>query len=385
MAGGSNELGQPQPSARQISPVLPPRLALAEMAVLLALVLAEYFWDGFPSLTRINPHPYWIAILLLSLQYGTVSGLVAASISILGTVLIGMPEPEIEERYFNYLVRVWTQPVLWLLVAMLLGSFRARQIEQRDELLLQADNLKNRGATLLDYTANLRSRCTMLERRLAIADNDDAGQVLASLGRLAEAEPGRWATALAAALDSGFPGGQFSLYAVDGDRIRLVLTHGQAESPGFAADVDVGHPLVSAVVGAARSVSVTTASDDAVLQGSCVAAVPVLAEVGQAAGTVIGILKADMLRPNQIDTSTTRRMAVVAKHLSPALKLGMLSPVAATEVDAAAGWRSTDRIARDGAAGPLEQAIPKLGRWPLSRWLSRTRSNGGETPDGKGG
>ena len=209
----------------QASPVLPPAFALVEMAVLVALVLLEYFWDGFPNLTRINPHPYWIAVLLLSLQYGTVSGLIAASIAIIGTVLIGMPEPDIEERYFNYLIRVWTQPVLWLLVAMLLGTFRARQIEQRDELLLQAENLRMRGATLLDHATNLRARCTMLERRIAMRETTDTSKLLSALARLSDAGPGRWADALDATLSAGFPKSQISLYAIDGASARLVVTH----------------------------------------------------------------------------------------------------------------------------------------------------------------
>ncbi len=119
--------------------VLPPRMAFVELAIFALIILLEWQFDQFPDITRINPHPYWIAVLLLSLQYGTVAGLASAGLAILGQVLIGLPEPDIEERYFNYLIRVWTQPVLWLLVALLLGAFRSRQIEKR-EYLKDADH-----------------------------------------------------------------------------------------------------------------------------------------------------------------------------------------------------------------------------------------------------
>ena len=357
---------------RQLSPVLPPPFAVIEMAALLAVVLLEYLWEGFPALTRINPHPYWIAILLLSLQYGTVSGLIAASLAIVGTVLIGMPEPDIEERYFSYLIRVWTQPVLWLLAALVLGTFRARQIEQRNELLRQAENLRIRGTTLLDYSNNLRARCTMLERRLATRESGDSGQMLAALSRLKEAAPGRWAPALSEALTAGFPKSQISLYAVDGGHARLILTHGQAPTgPPPPSEIDVNHPLVAAVAGAGRSVSVLDPADDAALTGQGVAAVPVFAS-GTGAGrvSVIGILKADVLPPGQIDTSTARRLAVIASYLAPAMQLGSLAAVA-----------DPGRPSRVTAGGMLEDAIPTVRKWRLLKWLPGGRAGAASDPD----
>ncbi len=348
------------------SPVLPPRFALIEMGLLLVLVAAEYALEGFPALTRINPHPYWIAVLLLSLQYGTVSGLMAAGIAIVGTVLIGMPEPDIEERYFNYLVRVWSQPVLWLLVAMLLGSFRARQIEQRDELLIQVDELKTRGATLLDYATNLKARCLRLERHIATHQTSDSSLLLSALGRLGEAEPGRWAPAFRAVLAAGFPNGQLSLYAIDGDKVRLVLSHdaklGDGAGLRAAAEIDPSSPLLAAVVGAGRAVSVLDAADDLALAGHGVAAVPVFADLPGGGARVIGLLKADKLPPGLIDASTTRRLSVVAAHLAPALLQGRLTPVVGSNSQPVT-------TAQQSALSPLDTAIPTVRRWRMLRWL----------------
>ena len=371
-----------------ISPVLPPAFAIAEMAVLVTLILLEYFWEPFPDLTRINPHPYWIAVLLLSLQYGTVSGLIAASIAIIGTVLIGMPEPDIEERYFNYLIRVWTQPVLWLLVAMLLGTFRARQIEQRDELLERAENLRVRGATLLDHATNLRARCGMLERRLAMRETTETGQLLASLARLSDVEPGRWAQALSTTLDAGFPKAQISLYVVDGGVVRLVLTHHRSggiemgDAP-VATELEPDHPLLETVVAEGRSVSVVEPEHDAALRGVGVAAVPIFA-IGKesAQRRVIGMLKADMMPASQIDGSTTRRLSVIAAYLAPALQRGLVSPVAgigaASETQSAAG-----RSARTHRVDAGNETIPSVRRWRLMNWLPGGRAQTAAKPDGK--
>lgn len=372
----------------QISPVLPPVFAIAEMAVLVALILLEYFWDAFPDLTRINPHPYWIAVLLLSLQYGTVSGLIAASIAIIGTLLIGMPEPDIEERYFNYLIRVWTQPVLWLLVAMLLGTFRARQIEQHDELLEQAENLRLRGATLLDHATNLRARCGMLERRLAMRETADTGQLLASLSRLSDVEPGRWAQALSATLDAGFPRAQISLYVVDGGVVRLVLTHHgpggfEAGDAPVATELEPDHPLLETIVAEGRSASVVEPEHDTALRGVGVAAVPIFA-VGKepTQRRVIGMLKADMMPASQIDGSTTRRLSVIAACLAPALQRGLVSPVAGAG-GASVTRSATGRTERSDRVDGGGEAIPSVRRWRLMNWLPGGRAQTAAKPDGK--
>lgn len=354
----------------RVSPLLPPAFALLEMSILLAMVLAEYFWDAFPNLTRMNPHPYWIAVLLLSLQYGTVSGLIAAGIAIIGTVLIGMPEPDIEERYFNYLIRVWTQPVLWLLVAMLLGTFRARQIEQRDELRQSNENLRLRGATLLDHTTNLRARCAMLERRIAVRETADTGKLLASLSRLAEAEPGRWSVALDDALTAGFPKSQFSVYVVDGGQARLVLTHQRASSqtPPVQppSELSADHPLMAAVAERGHAVSVVEAGDDEALRGLGVAAVPIFsAAIGATDKRIIGILKADVLPPSQIDVSTTRRMAVIAAYIAPVLQRGLILPV--------------------GDTGNGDETIPTVRKWRLLKWLPGGRSGASSVAEGSDG
>jgi hypothetical protein len=357
----------------RMTPVLPPRLALLEMGLLLALVLAEYAIEGFPQLTRMNPHPYWIAVLLLSLQYGTVSGLVAASIAIAGTVLIGLPEPDIEERYFNYLVRVWTQPVLWLLVALLLGSFRARQIDQREALLQQVRNLRDRGTTLLDHVNNLQARCTKLERHIATRPRSDSGQLLTALGRLSEAEPGRWAPALKTALASGFPGGRIALYAADGDRMRLLLAYDGDNGDGgeigagssyLAPELTPGSPLLAAVVGSGRGVSVLNASDDAALAGLGVAAVPIFADTLGSNPKVSGVLLAEKLPPSQIDTALLRRLGVIAAHLAPALAQARL-----TSVTGGAATGTLTEIQPQNLAQSLGGAIPTVRRWRMLRWL----------------
>ena len=66
--------------------VLPPPIALIEIvALIVPFTLLDHFVTSFPNLADIQPHPFWLPVLLLSLQYGTMSGLLAASAAILAT------------------------------------------------------------------------------------------------------------------------------------------------------------------------------------------------------------------------------------------------------------------------------------------------------------
>ena len=96
----------------------------------------DHFWPSFPTLSQMQPHFFWLPVLLLSLQYGTVSGLLAAGVAIVLTAWLGWAEQEVGENHFNYLLRISTQPMLWLVAALLLGQFRLRQIEQAGWQLL---------------------------------------------------------------------------------------------------------------------------------------------------------------------------------------------------------------------------------------------------------
>ena len=104
MTKTTTETITPIESERPGLPVLPPLMALVEILVLMVVPgLLDYFWTGFPSLAETQPHFFWLPVLLLSLQYGTVSGLLAAGVAITITALLGWPDQEVGENHFNYL------------------------------------------------------------------------------------------------------------------------------------------------------------------------------------------------------------------------------------------------------------------------------------------
>lgn len=342
--------GRPRPRAGGMLPVLPPVFALVELAIFAAAVVLEYVWPAFPDLTKLNPHPYWLPVLLISLQYGTLSGLLAAAIAILGTVLIGLPEQDIGEAYFNYLVRAWAQPVLWLVVALLLGAFRMRQIEQRDDLLGQVEELEQQSRVLDQHAEDLQARCDRLERDLATKSRPEPERLLSALARCAE---GAHAPAdLEAALAASLPDTAASLYTRTGNGLQLVHAHAWPAEAKWPRSISGLEPLALMVVGAGKPLSILSSSDEKTLLGHGLFAVPILDESGP-----VGMLKIERMPAGAIGPQTLPRLSLLAAHFARA--------VSALGADAA----SSSSVVPDR---PI--AVPRLARRPLRAVLSRMLS-----------
>lgn len=308
-------------------PVLPSRMALIELGVLVAVILLERFVDPFPDLSRMNPHPYWIFVLLLSLQYGTVSGLLAAVVAIAGTLAIGLPEADIGESYFEHLVRVWTQPVLWLFMALVLGSFRMRQIEFRDDLMREVDDLQSRGVALVDHAKHLKARCEALERELVSSSDPEGGRVLDAVARLARASQTDGEAAFQSAMQLAFPRSQASVYLAGPEAWRLAWKSGWSDRAPWKTSFAATDALVAGML-QKRSLSILAAGDEAVLGGEGQFAVPIV--MGDSK-SVIGFIKIEALPASAINSGTSERLRLIAGQLSSSLGASVLASATQTE------------------------------------------------------
>ena len=289
-------------------PVLPPRSAVVELVVIvLAIVVLDWLLPS-QGLAEIGPSPYWLPVLLMTLQYGTVSGLLAAGVGIAMTMLPGVPEQGVGENHFVYLLRIWAQPILWIAVAVLLGQFRIRQIAVKRELIRQVEELSSQRRALADYATNLRQRCETIERRIAGRDEVPGLAAVAAVDALAD--PG---ADLAAALDRAaalaFPGADVSVYVREDAGLRLVASAGLAPDGATSDLLSPVHPLFRAVVERGGGLSILSAADEPLLAGEGLAAVAVRAPAG---GAVVGLVKLDRAPPSLVGADTTAALSTLA-------------------------------------------------------------------------
>lgn len=363
-----SQLPLPSPFGSGHLPVLPSLAALIEIAVLFTIIVgADWLHPGI-DIADIRPHPFWIPVLLLSLQYGTASGLLAAGVAIAITAINGFPEQSTSETYFAYFLKIWIEPILWVGAAVLLGQFRMRQIARKQALITQITELANQHETLSNYTTKLRSYCTALERQIAGRSEPNVLLALEALNAARHSATSGQASGLdqsfARVISLTLPGARATLYVADPAGLRLVAVAGTPPGNDTGAWIASTHPLFGAVVAEARSVSVLTPEGETSLAKAGLAAVPVGTSAAHGS-KIAGMLKIEEIDPASFGRATLPALEAIAHALSPALE-ALLSQ------SGRVGVASAPRTAvRPEASGP--RFLRHL------RWFSRVEPKDGNS------
>ncbi len=360
-------------AARPGLPVKPPLAAVLEILLLIVLpATLDHFIPAFPTLSDMQPHPFWLPVLLVSIQYGTVSGLLAAGCAVAASSFLGYPEQEIGENHFTYLLRVWSQPMLWVAAALVLGQFRMRQIEQKQELARQVAELNNQRKAIAQYATNLRTRCESLEREM-VGRREPAGRdLLALLGGMATAsQPASARAALGDCLAAAFGKCQASVYARDGEQLRLVEQHGWPTEARWKTTLTATDPLYAAMNGEGRVLSILVPGDEMHLGGEGVAAAPIASRID---GRLSGLLKIEAIEPAEIDASFGSRLMALAIQIAPLLERTSTWPQASV---------SSVANVRHAATTALGATRPRL--WRQLHWRrGKSKAVEAQRPTGTG-
>ncbi|MEQ1710693.1 MAG: hypothetical protein ABL908_04755 [Hyphomicrobium sp.] len=351
--------------------MLPPRNAVLELALIVLAIVAIDWLLPDQGLSDVGPSPYWLPVLLMSLHYGTVSGLLAAGVGIAMTMLPGVPEQGVGENHFAYLLRIWAQPILWIAVAVLLGQFRIRQISAKRELVRQVRELSAQRQALADYATNLRQRCEAVEREIAGRDHAPTIELLAALSDLGRADVDLGG-ALARLLGLAAPGAEASVFLVDGPWLRKHADSGWPAGHIRAEELTSAHPLYRAIVDRRQSVSVLDADHESMLAGEGLAAVPIVVGAGGCGGAdrrVVGMLKLDSADPNHVSSETMHALEALALALAQRLATHAI-PGMRIEVAAMPGHPAKSE------AGPLRGFFGRT-----SSWLTKSAAQPPEPAD----
>lgn len=265
--------------------------ALVEIALFLVLALAidaattgDRFWS-------VSPHPFWLLVVLVSLQYGANEGLVAA-LAASGALLLGnLPETAFGQDLYAYWLDITTQPILWLVTAIVIGEVRSRQLVQRRKLENDFASARHEADSIAEAYARLESTKERLEARLAselrtaltiwegarAVDGLDQGQVLRGAGELI-------GTVLAPE--------KYSLFILHNDALEAAMAEGWRQDDRFRRFFGADTALFEAVIGRQCVLCIADARDEADLEGEGLLAAPLITP-GE--GKVVGMLKIESM------------------------------------------------------------------------------------------
>jgi hypothetical protein len=293
MADKRNQSQGPASRPKQLRHLFGLRIsALLEIVFLLCAALAaDTLLGQGDRFAGIAPHPFWIIVLLVAVQYGAKEGLVAA-LAASAALLIGhSPEQGFSEDLYDWLLRASREPLLWVFAALLLGEIRDAHRRERDRLREALTETRHQADAIALAYERLSGIKDHLESRVAgqvrtaqaifaasrSIDREDTGQVLAGIQAL---------------VSTVLNPSKFSLFLLQGNVLEAALSQGWAEDDPFDRTFDQASPLFQAVVSQRRDLVVTRPSDGVVLGSEGLMAGPLTCSE---TGELFGMLKIEAL------------------------------------------------------------------------------------------
>lgn len=310
------------------------RAALIEIALFLALALMlDIFALDGTRFRGTNPHPFWLLILLVSVQYGTAEGMVAAAGCTLAFLVGAIPPQGIGEDFYDHLFAVVKLPVLWFAAAVTLGEIRARHRRAHEELFDRYEELRTRSSQLSEVYRRLVRVKENLEVRVV-------GQLRTFLttyetARLIErSDPGEVLLAIVDVVRSIVTPEKFSLFLLNDKVLEAAIQDGWQTEDRFARTFDARAPLYGEVIERKRVICITNEADEAALGREGVLAGPLL---NAQTGDVIGMLKIEKLELLDLNVSTVENFRALSIWIGTAYAKAVAQAAQASEAALGAG------------------------------------------------
>lgn len=291
------------------------RSVVVEIALVLGGVLAIDLWLG--SGTRfwdVEPHPFWLAVVVMAAQYGTNEALVAAAAASVALLWGNVPPQRLDEDVHAYRLALLWRPLLWTLAALVLGEVRMRH--QRIFLAGQARlaDVERRLGLLANANEELSEAKRRLEIRLA-------GQLRTALGlyraarNLEQVDPDRVLHSATDLVRAAVNAKAFSVFVLDGHELRLAAAEGWMPGDGRHEVFRSESALFRTVVGERQVVSIADADGERVLAQEGLMAGPM---AHPETGELVGMLKVEDLNFLDLNFSTLQTFRAVCEWVAVA-------------------------------------------------------------------
>ena len=151
--------------------------AVSDAALVFGMLgLAELAIAGQGNLAALKPHPFWIPVLYLTVKHGSRAGLgTAAFATILFLLFIG-PERLPDQDFYSYSLRAHIDPAMWLVAALILGSFIDRYHSEKASLEASVRTTLSDREDIARYCQRVSARLCDMERQ-RLSNPDDAVDV----------------------------------------------------------------------------------------------------------------------------------------------------------------------------------------------------------------
>lgn len=261
---------------------------IAEIALLLlAIPAVDYTGLLAIRLMDLQPHPFWLPILLATALYGRSVGLITVALATAVDGYFGWTGLVDHPDFYAYIVDNSRDPLLWLLAVSILGRIRERQIERLRDTELIKEQRTSEAQALGQRCQTLGREVAALEHRIASSGASAAGATLQTLDRLIEFPLEQTFDAFAQALNRLIGAQGVSVYLPEEGHWFPIFNSAAPVDGEFHERADRSLcQLCEKIVAAGRVVSCFRESDAKVLAGKAAMAASFRSMSGQFLGVV---------------------------------------------------------------------------------------------------
>lgn len=290
--------------------------AIIETILMLTLfvIVDAIFFDG-NRFWDVNPHPFWLVVILIAAQHGTAEGIFAAAMATLFLLVGNMPaQPEGVDHY-DWLYEVAINPILWFVVGWGVGELRQRHIRERNRILKELEDSQQREELISDSYKFVKNRKESLEVQVS-------GQLTSSIEayRAAKAvetlDPKSVMQGVERLVASVLGPQKFSLFIFHDNKLSATILHGWHPNDGYAQEIDSYSPLYQAVVGEQETLVIANEEHEQKLDGQGIMAGPI---VDPETKRVVGMLKIEQMDFISLSLNTVETFRAMSDWIGTAL------------------------------------------------------------------
>ena len=288
---------------------------LEVLGMLLVLtILDAVFFDG-DRFAHVNPHPFWIPVLLVAAQYGTAEGLVAALFATLFFLVGHMPVAPEGTDHYDYLYSVAINPVLWFVAGWGLGNVRQRHVRERDILQREVQESREREELIGSSYQFVKDRKEALEVQVSgqLMSSIDAYRAAKSVETL---DPKSVMQGVEELVRAVLNPQKFSLYIFYDNKLTATILHGWNANDSYLQEIDAYSPLYQAIVGQQELLVVANEQNEIALNKQGIIAGPI---VDPETKRVVGMLKIEQIDFVSISLNTVETFRALCEWIGTAL------------------------------------------------------------------
>lgn len=288
-----------------------PKSAYFETLVFLILlvILNSFFGDG-KRFIAYGLHPFWIIVLLISVQYGTLAGIMSTVLSTLFLYLGNLPLQTPQETFFEYQFRLTFLPLLWLATSFTLGEIRMKDIKESQKLNNRLEKAYEEIRTISEGYQDVKKIKESLEIQLGsqLLTSASIYKTFKSLGTL---QPGLILLNVHQLIEPILNPKKMSVYSIGPNGgLESSLSKGWQENEKYLRRFAPDHPLYNAIVGKQKMICVINEEDEKILAGEGILAAPL---IDAESGEIFGMLKIEEIDFFELNISNLETFKIVCE------------------------------------------------------------------------